>query len=59
MVRAQSFVDVAACMPYGFESRLVEDFQRNVPPLSILEHCFDVLSLGKALNPQMLHLTWS
>ena len=29
----------------------------NVSPLSILGHCFDVVSLGKALNPQMLHLT--
>ena len=28
-----------------------------VPPLSILGHCFDVVSLGKTLNPQMLHLT--
>ena len=29
----------------------------NVSPLSILGHCFDVVSLGKTLNPQMLHLT--
>ena len=28
-----------------------------VSPLSILGHCFDVVSLGKALSPQMLHLT--
>ena len=29
----------------------------HVPPLSILGKCFDAVSLGKALNPQMLHLT--
>ena len=29
----------------------------HVSPLSLLAHCFDVVSLGKALNPQMLHLT--
>ena len=29
----------------------------HVSPLSILGHCFDVMSLSKALNPQMLHLT--
>ena len=29
----------------------------HVSPLSILGHCFDVVSLGKALNPQMFHLT--
>ena len=29
----------------------------NVSPLSILGHCCNVVSLGKALHPQMLHLT--
>ena len=29
----------------------------HVSPLSILGHYFEVVSLGKALNPQMLHLT--
>ena len=29
----------------------------HVSPLSILGHCEDVVSLGKALHPQMLHLT--
>ena len=29
----------------------------HVSPLSILGHCFDVVSLGKALNAQILHLT--
>ena len=28
----------------------------HVSPISILKHCFDVVSLGKALNPQILHL---
>ena len=28
-----------------------------ISPLSILGHCLDVVSLGKALHPQMLHLT--
>ena len=29
----------------------------HVSPLSILGHCQDVVSLGKDLHPQMLHLT--
>ena len=29
----------------------------HVSPLSILGHCYDVVSLCKALHPQMLHLT--
>ena len=29
----------------------------HVSPLSILGRCFDCVSLGKFLNPQMLHLT--
>ena len=29
----------------------------HVFPLSILGHCFDVVFLGKALHPHMLHLT--
>ena len=42
-----------------FRSRLVAGFseKNHVSPLSILRHCFDVVSLGKALHPQMLHLT--
>ena len=27
----------------------------HVSPLSILGHCFDIVSLGKALSPEMLH----
>ena len=29
----------------------------HVPPLSVLGNCFDVVSLGETLNPQMLYLT--
>ena len=29
----------------------------HVSPLSIFGHCFNVVSLGQALNSQMLHLT--
>ena len=29
----------------------------HVSSLPILRHCFDFVSLGKALHPQMLHLT--
>ena len=29
----------------------------HVSPLSILGDCSDVVSLGKALSPEMLHLT--
>ena len=29
----------------------------HVSPLSILGHCFDVVSLGNVLNPQMLQST--
>ena len=43
------------CLSCGFESRLVQD--AHVPLLSILGHCFEVVSLGKAHHPQMLHLT--
>ena len=28
-----------------------------ISPLSILRHCFDIVSLGKALHPQMIHWT--
>ena len=27
----------------------------HVSPFSMMGHCFDVVSLGKAPNPQMLH----
>ena len=29
----------------------------HVSPISISEHSFDVVSLGKTLHPQLLHLT--
>ena len=31
----------------------------HVSPLSIIGHCFDVLSLGMTLNPQMLQVKMS
>ena len=31
----------------------------HVSPLSLLGHCFDVVSLGKTLNPQMLQVKMS
>ena len=31
--------------------------KHHVSPLSILGQSFDVVSLGKTFNPQMLHLT--
>ena len=42
-----------------FRIRLGAGFseKNHVSPLSILEHCFNVVSLGKALHPQMLHLS--
>ena len=42
-----------------FRIRLGAGFseKNKVSPLSILGHCFDVVSLGKALHPQILHLT--
>ena len=43
----------------GFRIPLGEGFSEkyHVYPLSILGHCFDVVSLGKALHPKMLLLT--
>ena len=42
-----------------FRIRLGAGFSEkyHVSPLSILGHCFDVVSLGRALSPQMLHVT--
>ena len=42
-----------------FRIRLGAGFseKKHVSLLSILEHCFNVVSLGKALHPQMLHLS--
>ena len=42
-----------------FRIPLGADFSEkyHVSLLSILEHCFDGVSLGKALNSKMLHLT--
>ena len=40
--------------PIPLGAKLSEKY--HVSPLSILGHCFDVVSLGKALTHQMLHL---
>ena len=42
-----------------FQIPLGAEFSKkyHVSPLSILGHCFDVVSLGKAFNPQKLHST--
>ena len=57
MVRPWRSADVAACRavsnPLG--ARFSEKY--HVSLLSILGHCKDVVSLGKPLHPQMLHLT--
>ena len=46
-------------LPMRFGIQLVQDFQKkyHVSRHSILRHCFDVMSLGKALNPHLVHLT--
>ena len=51
MVRARSFVRFRLVLGAGFSD------EYHVSPFSILGRCFDVVSLGKELNPQMLHLT--
>ena len=59
MVRARRFVNVAAYRAVANPawSRIFRENYYQVSLLPILGHCFDVVSLGKALNPQMLHLT--
>ena len=42
-------------LPAVLGARFSEKY--HVSPHSILGHCFDVVSLGKALYPHMLHLT--
>ena len=54
MVRARGFVNVVR---FRIPSSAGFSEKYHVSPLSILGHCFNVVSLGKALNPQMLHLT--
>ena len=57
MVRARTFANVSACRAVSNPalSRIFREISHF--SLSILGRCFDVLSLGKTLNPQMLHLT--
>ena len=59
MARAWRSANVTA-WPCGFKPRLVQDFQENIMFLQLLKllilgHCFDVVSLGKAVHPQMFH----
>ena len=52
IARAQSFAnEVLNPIGAGFSEKY------HVSRLSILGHCFDVMSLGKALNPHLVHLT--
>ena len=53
MVKAWRSADVRFRIPLG--AGFSEKY--HVSPLSILGQCFDVVSLGKALHPEMLHLT--
>ena len=56
MVRVWRFADVAAGRAVSNLAwcRIFREISCFYP---LLGHCFDVVSLGKALNPQMLHLT--
>ena len=61
--------DVAQCLEDGALSMSLPVVRFRIPlgagfpekyhvsPLSILGNCFDVVSLDKALNPKILHLT--
>ena len=51
MIRAWRFADVAACRA-GFESRLVQDFQRNI--MFLPSQYWDIVSM---LCPWARHLT--
>ena len=59
MVGAQSFTNGTACTAVRFRIPLGAGFSEkcHVSPFSILGHCFDDVSLGKARNLQMLRLT--
>ena len=59
---SRSFVNVTACRVFRIPLGAGFAEKYNVSPLRlstclILGHCFDVVSLGKSLNPKMLHLT--
>ena len=57
MVRAQSFVNAAACRAVSNTAwrRIIRKY--HVSPLLVLGHYFDVVSLGKDFQPRVLHLT--
>ena len=58
MVRAWSFANIAI-PAVRFRTPIGAGFSEksHVSLLFILGHCVDVVSLGKALHPHMLHLT--
>ena len=51
------FVNVVACCAVSNPAWCRISQKYHVFFLSILGHCFDVVFLSKALNPQMLYLT--
>ena len=57
MARTQSFANVTACRAVSNPACAGFSEKYHVFPLSILGHYFDVVSLGKAPYPHMLHLT--
>ena len=60
MARERSFVNIAACCVVSNSAWcriLSREEKYHGSLLSILGHCFDGVSLGKALNRHMLNLT--
>ena len=57
MVKAWRFADVVACLAVSNPAGAGFSEKFHISPLPILGHSFDVVSLGKALHPKMLHLT--
>ena len=56
MVRVRYIANVAGVRAVSNLGRLFSE-KCHVSPLSILGHCFDVVSLGKIFKPRMYHLT--
>ena len=57
IVKALSFANVTACRAVSNPLGAGFSEKYHVSPLSILRHYFDVVALGNALYPYMLHLT--
>ena len=57
MVRARSFARSLPAVRFRIPLGAGFSEKYHVSPLAILGHCFDVVSLGKKLNPQKLHFT--